>query len=577
EFAEAIDPEHGGVGRRERGFEGTKFPMPAAIGFLLQQAQDRKDQKLKKLVDLTLDRMARGGIYDQIGGGFHRYSTERTWTVPHFEKMLYDNAQLVELYARAFRADPNPLYRRVIEETLAFVEREMTSPQGAFYSALDADSEGEEGRFYVWTTDELNQATGALPGEEAKLFRLAFGGLDEPNFEEKYHILTRRLTDAEVAKETGMPPDAVREKLRAAREKLREVRSKRERPFLDTKVLTAWNGLMIGGYATAGEVLKQPAYIEKAKRAAEFVLKNLRTGDGRLLRTYATGPDGKGVARLNAYLDDYALLIHGLLNLHDATGEQRWLREARALADIMIKWHADEKRGGFYYTSHDHEKLFARTKDHFDGAQPSGNSMAALGLVRLWRKTGEERYREPAARSFKLFAGMLESEPQGMSALAAALDVYLDAAEKADGPEPPKKPLGADPGPRKSDAVVKVTAEAGKAAEGGKQPLTVTITIDKPWHIYANPVGSKILEGADTVVEVRSGGKKLPAEVEYPKGQKVEDPNVGDYFIYGGKVTVKAVVTRAEGDKGPLEVRVWLQACTDAGCLLPAEVKVPVK
>ncbi len=425
---ERYDPVHGGFGNPARGFRGPKFPTPPYLLLLQGEAGRTKNKALADMVHNTLDHMAQGGLYDQLGGGFHRYSTERTWTVPHFEKMLYDNAQLAEVYAEAFRTTRRPIYRRVLRETLDFVARELTSPEGAFCSALDADSEGHEGRFYVWTTREINAVL--TLEKDANLFKQVYGADGAPNLESKYHILTLPKTLAEVAKSKRLTEAQLEEQLAPLRKKMFDARSKRPRPFLDMKVLTAWNGQMIAGYAAAGRVLEEPKYVRAAAKAADFVLKNLRTKDGRLRRTWGAAPGGRPEARLNGYLDDYAYLVHGLLNLHDATGDKKWLAEAKALTDVMVKYHGDPKGGGFFYTSNDHEKLFARAKDQYDGAQPSGNSMAARNLVRLWQKTGEEQYRGLAVKSFKAFAAPLKESPTGLTAMADALALYLDAQKK---------------------------------------------------------------------------------------------------------------------------------------------------
>lgn len=413
-----LDPVHGGLGSRARQFKGAKFPRASALALLLRVSPRPGFEAVAKHLTLTLEQMAAGGIYDHLGGGFHRYSTERTWTVPHFEKMLYDNAQFVELYADACRADPRPEYKRVIAETLEFVRRELTSPDGAFYSALDADSEGEEGRFYVWTSKELDDALGA--GEDARLFKKVYSA-EQPNFEGKYHVLR-------LARASADEPTLAR--LAPLRAKLLEARAKRERPFLDTKVLTGWNGQMIAAYARAGEVLKEPKYVAAAVKAADFLLTRMRTTDGRLMRVYAAKPGGQPEARGPAFLEDYAFLVHGLLTLHDATGEARWLDESKALTALMLKWHGDADRGGFYMTPHDGEKLFARGKDHYDGAQPSGNGMAARNLVRLYDKTKQEEYRTAAEKTIKQFAPVLRVQPQSAPLTAAALDRYLELTAK---------------------------------------------------------------------------------------------------------------------------------------------------
>ncbi len=389
------------------------------------RAKRNKDKSLRDLVFFTLDRMAQGGIYDQLGGGFHRYTAERTWTVPHFEKMLYDNAQLCELYALAYTETKKPLYKRVLRQTLDFVERELTSPEGAYYSALDADSEGVEGKFYVWTLKEIETALAGQP--DLKLFEKVYG-LDEPaNFEAKHHILVLKKSLAEHAQELKLTEDELDNRLKPLRQDLFQTRAKRPRPFLDTKVLTSWNGEMIAGVALAGQALDDRKAIAAASKAADFILKNLKTKEGRLLRTYGAAPGQKPEARLNGYLDDYAYLVHGLLTLHDVTGEARWLDESRKLTDTMIKLHGDGGQGGFYYTSNDHEKLFARSKDQFDGAQPAGNSVAARNLVRLWIKTKDERYQKLAEKTLKSLAGPLKLNPGSLAATADAIGLYLEA------------------------------------------------------------------------------------------------------------------------------------------------------
>ncbi|MCI0379127.1 MAG: thioredoxin domain-containing protein [Gemmataceae bacterium] len=422
---EEFDPEYGGFGNPNRNFRGPKFPLPSRLEFFLQQGERTKNKELIAMVSLTLDRMALGGIYDQIGGGFHRYSTERTWNIPHFEKMLYDNAQLTEVYARAYRLTKKGHYKRILEETLAYVEREMMSPEGAFYSSQDAETHHEEGRFYVWTPKELAQA---LPdAKDLDFIKKVYG--QNPNFENKYHILHLAKTPFEVAKDLGLSVEDLHAKLKPLRKQLFDVREKRDKPFLNKIALTAWSGQMIAGFAEAGMALGEKKYVDTAVRAADFVLKLQRTKDNRLLRTYGAKPGETPKAAVPAYVEDYAFLVHGLLALHDATKDERWLKASRELTDAMIQHHGDPKAGGYYFTAHDHEKLFARSKDQYDGAQPSGNSIAARNLVRLWAKTGEEKYRAEADRVFRAFAGSLKAYPSGLTGLAFALDLYLEAKE----------------------------------------------------------------------------------------------------------------------------------------------------
>ena len=564
----AVDPDHGGVGNKARDFRGAKFPRAPALAFLLRQGRRKGHEDAAKAVRLTLHKMAAGGIYDHLGGGFHRYSTERTWTVPHFEKMLSDQAQLVELYAEAYRADPDPAYKRVVAETLGFVGREMTDPEGVFYSALDADSDGREGEYYVWTPGQLKDVLG---NDADVAFVRAVYGVAEPNFEGKAHILRLPKPVGEAAKDLKTTEAELLARLGPLKAKLLAARQKRERPFLDTKVITAWNGQMVAAYAKAGEVFGEKAYTATAARAADFLLKTMRTADGRLRRIYAAPPGEPPVARGPAFLDDYAFLIHGLLNLHDATGEKRWLDEAKALTEAAAKWHGDAARGGFYATASDHEKLFARPKDGTDGAQPSGNGVMARNLVRLGRKTGDAKHREAAARTVKVFAGVMKSNPGSVPGVARALGELLDDGPLdavAGGPKDPPIPNN----PRESADVVTATLKAEPAA-GGTRAFTVTLTVAGPWHVYARPAGNDALKESETTVEVRVGDAVVDAAVEYPAGTPAKDAAAGEYRVYEKTVTLtgKAAVGKADG---PFEVRVRVVACKDGTCLRPSVLKL---
>src|SRR4051794_29500592 len=351
----------------------------------------------------TLRAMASGGIYDQVGGGFARYAVDATWTVPHFEKMLYDNALLARAYLHGWQVSGDAVLRRTAEETLDWALREMAGPEGAFYSALDADSEGVEGKFYVWSIDELR----AVLGGDADAAITWFGATERGNFE-----------GANILESRGPEPEPeVRERIRA---KLLAVRVQRVWPGLDDKRLTAWNALMIGALADAGAVLERDDYLAAARRAAAFLLEEMRSADGRLLRTYNAGE-----AKLNAYLEDHAFLLEALLTLYEATFEPRWFAAARELADTMIERFADPESGGFFQTSSDHEQLVTRRKEIDDSPIPSGQSSAALGLLRLAAMTGEARYEEHAASVLRLFAGLLSRSALGFGHLLQALDFQL--------------------------------------------------------------------------------------------------------------------------------------------------------
>jgi uncharacterized protein YyaL (SSP411 family) len=391
-LGEATDMELGG-------FRGApKFPPSSALELLLAQG-------VEEPVERTLDAMMAGGIHDQIGGGFARYSVDARWLVPHFEKMLYDNALLAGAYLHGWQALGHERYRRVCERTLDWALREMRGPEGGFYSALDADSEGEEGRFYVWRPDEIK----AVLGENAKAVADFYGVSEAGNFEGRSIL--------HLAGGVAAPEPAG---LDSARQVLYEARAKRVRPGLDDKRLTAWNALMLGALAEAGAALGREDYLEAARGCAEFVLRDLRDDAGYLLRTYK---DGEG--RLNAYLEDHAFLLEALLTLYEATFEQHWFVEARNLADAMIARFGDPERGGFYSTSDDHEALIARRKEIGDHPIPSGNSAAALGLLRLEALTGERSYGEQAESVLRLFAKAAPRQPDAFAHMMRALDFQL--------------------------------------------------------------------------------------------------------------------------------------------------------
>jgi uncharacterized protein YyaL (SSP411 family) len=367
------------------------------------------------IATLTLTKMAEGGIYDHLGGGFCRYSTDSSWTIPHFEKMLYDNGPLLALYADASLVTRDPLYSKIVSETAEWVMREMQSGEGGYYSSLDADSEGEEGKFYVWTRDEVENL---LSGEEYALAAPHFGLDAAPNFEGCHWNLRIAKPLPAVANELGVPLEVCEARLASARSKLFRAREDRVRPGRDDKVLTSWNALMVKGMARAGRIFERPDWIDSAKRAADF-MRRVLWNDGRLL---ATCKDGR--AHLNAYLDDHAFLLDALLELLQSEFRQDDLLFAQGLAEAMLERFEDEQ-GGFYFVSHDHERLIHRAKTGHDGATPSGNGVAAYALQRLGHLIGEPRYLEAAERTVKLFHGALERNASGHTTLLTALEEVL--------------------------------------------------------------------------------------------------------------------------------------------------------
>jgi uncharacterized protein YyaL (SSP411 family) len=397
---ESYDARNGGFG------SSPKFPPASVIEFLLARGE-------QTMALGTLHAMATGGIHDQLGGGFSRYSVDATWTVPHFEKMLYDNALLARAYLHGWQASHDPELRTVCVDTLEWALREMRGPEGAFYSALDADSEGVEGRFYVWSVSELRDAL----GDDADEAIAWLGVTAEGNFEDPHHP----QPGLNVLQDRGPRPDAAtRERIT---ERLLEARELRARPALDDKRLTSWNALMICALADAGAALEEPRYLDAAVACVEFLLREMRDADGRLLRTY-----NHGHAKIRAYLEDHAFLLEALIALFEATCEERWYREAVALADEIIARFADPERGGFFSTAEDGEALIARRKDLEDSPIPSGASSAALGLLRLSQLSGDEGYERQAVSVLRLLHEIAPQHPSAFAHLLQVLHWYLTPA-----------------------------------------------------------------------------------------------------------------------------------------------------
>jgi hypothetical protein len=412
-----MDAVNGGFGR------APKFPHPMGLDLLLRvhqrqvarqrdDADSTADPVLLHLVRLTLDRMADGGIYDQIGGGFHRYSTDERWLVPHFEKMLYDNALLARTYLAAWQVTGEERYRRICEETLDYVLREMTGPEGGFYATQDADSEGEEGRFYIWTLAELREALGE---DDAAVVALLWGVSERGNFEGR-NILHHARTPEEVAAERGITPDEVADVEARARQRLYAVRTQRVWPSRDDKVIAAWNGLMLRAFAEVGRILGRDDYLRAAEASASFIHDHLIVDD-KLRRTWRGGQ-----AKLAAYLEDYGALANGLLSLYEADGDPRWFAQARHLADTALERFWDDEVGGFFDTAHDHEQLIGRPRELTDGATPSGTSLICEALLRLAAFTGEARYRERAEQVLIPLAPVMAEQPSAFEHLLCGLD-----------------------------------------------------------------------------------------------------------------------------------------------------------
>jgi uncharacterized protein len=412
---EALEKLYRSHDRTNGGWGGApKFPQPMTIEFLIRRYVATHEEFILKTIAKALDKMARGGIYDQLGGGFHRYATDAIWLVPHFEKMLYDNAQLARVYLHAWQITRNGFYRRITTEILDYVAREMTDPRGGFYSSQDADSEGVEGKFFAWTPEEIRAAL----GDDAQLFVDAYGITDLGNFEGKNILYVARDLDV-LAAMHNLSVEDVETRLAASRRKLFEVREQRVKPARDEKVLTGWNGLMLAAFAEAARVLKNNAYRGGAEKNADFLLRELRAADGRLGRSWKAGD-----VRHMGYLEDYANLIEGLLVLYETTFDARWFIAARELADTMLEHFADPA-GGFFDASDDAEALVTRPKDLQDNAVPSGNAMGATVLLKLGAFTGEGRYTDAAERALRMVQPALGSAPTGFAQWLSALGFAL--------------------------------------------------------------------------------------------------------------------------------------------------------
>jgi len=419
-----FDSVHGGFGR------APKFPHPMDLKVLLRHHARTGEAQALEAVRHTLGKMARGGMYDHLGGGFARYSTDDRWLVPHFEKMLYDNALLASTYLEAYQLTRDPEFARVARDTIDYVMGRMTGPEGGFHSTEDADSEGVEGKYYVWSAAEIAKLLGP---ESAKTFCYVYDVTEEGNWED-HNILNLPRTIDQASQLLGRDSGELRAELAAGRAVLLSARAKRVPPGKDTKVLVSWNGLMISPLAEGGRILRDEHYIEAARRAAGFILDRMRREDGRLLHTYKDGH-----AKLDAYLDDYASLIDGLTRLYEASGEPRWIESALDLAGIMIAEFADADHGGFFFTGRRHEALIARQKDIHDNATPSGNGMAATALVRLGALTGRDDLTANGRSALEAIGQVLEREPAAAGQSLIALDFLLAPIEEfavVAGPDP---------------------------------------------------------------------------------------------------------------------------------------------
>jgi uncharacterized protein YyaL (SSP411 family) len=545
-----------GFDARWGGFGGApKFPTPSNL-FLLEDwvAEERV---ASEMLAVTLDQMARGGIYDQLAGGFHRYATDREWKIPHFEKMLYDNGQLLELYARQWQRTQDPEMARVARETAAFVAREMTSPEGAFWSAIDAETGGREGAYYVWSRDELRKVL----GEEDFGFLAPVYGFDvEPFFEGRFYALHLTAKPSEQARRRRMEPEELWRQIEPLKKTLLEERSTRPRPLTDDKVLADWNGMAISGLAVAGEALGEAAMVRRAASAADFVLESLRSEGGLLCHTWRDGRPS-----IAGFLSDYAFLIRGLLALHRAARDDRWLAAAVELAEQQEERLGDPE-GGFFVAAESRDVLF-RSKEVLDGAVPGANAVAVLNSLELAASTGEDRWMRSAERSLRAFAGLLERAPEAVKMMALAARRIHQAVPTGKVAE--TKPAAAE---RAGSPEDKVTAslDVGPPDAGGWRSFSLRLTIQPGWHLYTPG------ESAETGSPIRVTGEGVTLRsVEYPAGRALDSPGRRQTpQVYEDSVEVTGDLLTGQSAAPALRVR--FQTCDDTRCLAPAELTLAV-
>jgi len=561
----SFDEDHGGFGG------APKFPPHSSLRLLLYEARRTGDESILNMVTRTLDAMALGGIHDHVGGGFHRYSTDARWFLPHFEKMLYDNAQLARIYTEAFLITGDREYRRVAVGICDWVLREMTDPSGGFRSALDADSEGEEGKFYLWTRDEILDILGP---DEGELFCRVYYVQPDGNFRDEAtgHTpcanilhLTRPLE--QIAQAERIDPQQLRERLAVARGKLLARRNQRVWPHLDDKVLTSWNGLMIGSLAYAEHALSLPRYTQAAQRAADFILDNMMA-DGSLLRSYRDGQ-----AKLNAYLDDYAFFAEGLLELHQATGQPRYLREAERLTDVLLTRFRDPSGGGFFFTADGHEDLLLRSKDPLDRAIPSGNSVAAGVLTTLGRLTDRARYSEQAAVTLRAFQSVVRHAPNAAASFALAAAWHLDQPSRPTSAPVPATSSGepqADARSQEGPVAVEAFITHRQVALGQRLHAGFRVRIDRGWHVNSHRPRQDYL--IPTTVSLKAG-PAIADSVTYPEGESVALPFSQEAMsVYQGTVWFHLafeIAREAPGGPTQLVFEVVTQPCDDHRCLAP--------
>ena len=559
------------------GFGGApKFPPCIQLDFLLNTHKSSGDTVALDMVRHTLSKMSRGGVYDQVGGGFHRYATDANWLVPHFEKMLYNQAHLAHLYTAVYRVTGEQVWSSVAEDIMRYVEREMTDPEGGFYSALDAETETVEGKYYLWEEAAIRE----LLGRDSELFFEVYDLVSVPKGEGEILYVPRPL--AQVAADLEIDVVQLAERMSELRRRLLEQRSTRTYPLLDDKILASWNGMMITSYAYAYQVLQVEAYRQAAEGAAAFVLGRMRNADGELGRSYR-----HGALKKEGYLEDYAFMTQGLLALYRATGEQRWLKESRELADLMIARFWDEEEHGFFFTAHGTD-LIARIKNAQDAALPSANAVAVHSLLDLAQITGQKEYLDKAAQTLFAFGGMAQANPTAFIHMIAAAHKYTQTDWGIVTKERmPASVAGRQPKIQTDPPKITLLQSMAELSDASPVPgesfqVSVHLDIDEGWHINANPASKEMLIPTSLILNAT-----LPFEVlavDYPDADRLYVAAVGETLaVYEGRVTVRAEARLSPGlpagTTGEMRLLVQYQACDDQRCLPPDELAsvVPIE
>lgn len=561
EMNQIFDKQHGGFGK------APKFPPHGMLRLLACAAKNQTNTSAQDMLEATLDAMFCGGMHDHVGGGFHRYATDERWFLPHFEKMLYDNAQLVHAYTDAFQLDPQPKYQAAIDDIFGWLQREMTHPDGAFYSAIDSESEGgEEGRYYTWSVKELEESIGK---EAADYFASHYNFEADGNFTEEA-TRHRPGTNIPFLQTENFAAKLNDPRLATSRKKLREKRKMREYPHLDDKILAAWNGLMISALARAGRELDEPKYTESAETAAKFIMNNMMKEE-RLLRSWR-----EGEASLPGYLNDYAFILDGLVELHLSTGKNEWLTKAETLSQTMVDLFEDKRNGGFFFTSKEHEELLMRSKNLMGGGNlPTGNGVAVGSLLVLHELTDDSKYLRTAEKALRSFSDLMLKSPRQVEHLVLASAEYQVLSENKDA-------IGNTATEHKNTSVrAQVTLKSDSLTSTGKLQGTLKLSIQPGFHLYtAEPKEAFGKDGFQPLsVSLTSLDKNLKLTPEFPAGKQKKDAVMGKVItVYSGEVNVPFQCSwnsPPKPGKQTISLQLEYQACDDQRCLIP--VKAPLE